>query len=91
MLIRYSLQCEDAIRNNVGIRAGHPLRDHFLIIRKLAWKKALEKSEPYKPRSKYKRKRKEPSKAEKTGHQLAAPKHKLIVPGEICMLRNSNI
>ncbi|XP_044748554.1 outer dynein arm-docking complex subunit 4-like [Coccinella septempunctata] len=76
-----TMHCEDAIRNNVGSRAGHPLRDHFLIIRKLAWKRNFEKSKPYQPISKFKKKRKE-LKDEQMTNQLAAPRIKLDIPGD---------
>lgn len=33
------MHCTNAIENCIGERAGRPLRDHFQIIRKLAWKK----------------------------------------------------
>ncbi|XP_045479224.1 outer dynein arm-docking complex subunit 4-like [Harmonia axyridis] len=74
-----AMHCEDAIRNNIGSRAGHPLRDHFLIIRKLAWMKNFEGSKPYQPKSKYKKRRKE-SADEKMINMLAAPKKKLSLP-----------
>lgn len=64
------LQCNEAIENCVGKRSGRPLRDHFKIIRKLAWKKAFEMQRPFEPKSKHKKKKKKSSKAE-----TAAKKH----------------
>ncbi|XP_050307534.1 uncharacterized protein LOC126744219 [Anthonomus grandis grandis] len=43
------MQCTDAIENCLGERAGRPLRDHFKIIRKLAWKKNFLAHKPYEP------------------------------------------
>ncbi|KAK9870772.1 hypothetical protein WA026_009733 [Henosepilachna vigintioctopunctata] len=71
------MHCEDAIQNNIGQRAGHPLRDHFRIIRKLAWLKIIENSKPYQPTAKYKKKKKVwIEEKEKSSHQLAAPEEK---------------
>ncbi|KAL3265359.1 hypothetical protein HHI36_009567 [Cryptolaemus montrouzieri] len=83
------MHCEDAIQNNVGIRAGHPLRDHFQIIRKLAWQRVFEKAKPYQPKTKYKKKKKI-SEEEKMVTQLAAPKAKLPLPAKRSR-RKSNV
>lgn len=71
-------QCNEAIENCVGKRSGRPLRDHFKIIRKLAWKKAFEMQRPFEPKSKHKKKKKKISKTETTAkkhiREPAAPK-----------------
>lgn len=36
------MHCRNSIENCIGERGGRPLRDHFKIIRKLAWKKSFE-------------------------------------------------
>lgn len=41
----------------MGERAGRPLRDHYKIIRKLAWKKAQEEKKPYEPKGRAKKKK----------------------------------
>lgn len=51
-------QCADAIENCLGERAGRPLRDHYLIIRKLAWKKNFEEQKRFQPKSRFKKKKK---------------------------------
>ncbi|XP_044749131.1 outer dynein arm-docking complex subunit 4-like [Coccinella septempunctata] len=52
------MHCEDAILNCISERAGKPLRDHFKIIRKIAWTKTIENQRPFKPVAKYRKKRK---------------------------------
>ncbi|KAJ8960374.1 hypothetical protein NQ314_006064 [Rhamnusium bicolor] len=44
------MHCSNAIENCVGERAGRPLRDHFRVIRKLAWKKNHEAQKPFEPK-----------------------------------------
>ncbi|KAJ8960376.1 hypothetical protein NQ314_006066, partial [Rhamnusium bicolor] len=44
------MHCSNAIENCVGERAGRPLRDHFRVIRKLAWKKNYEAQKPFEPK-----------------------------------------
>ncbi|ENN80353.1 hypothetical protein D910_10757 [Dendroctonus ponderosae] len=44
------MQCSDAIENCLGDRAGKPLRDHFQIIRRLAWKKNYAAQKPFEPK-----------------------------------------
>ncbi|XP_025831796.1 tetratricopeptide repeat protein 25 [Agrilus planipennis] len=39
-------KCKEAIAKCLGERAGRPLRDHFKIIRRLAWKKNHESEKP---------------------------------------------
>ncbi|KAG5873554.1 hypothetical protein JTB14_001453 [Gonioctena quinquepunctata] len=46
------MNCFSAIETCVGENSGKPLRDHFKIIRKLAWEKSCEKVEPLKTHSK---------------------------------------
>ncbi|KAL3266818.1 hypothetical protein HHI36_010972 [Cryptolaemus montrouzieri] len=43
------MHCENAIMNCISERAGKPLRDHFKLIRQIAWTKTLEKQRPYRP------------------------------------------
>ncbi|KAI4462526.1 hypothetical protein MML48_4g00007280 [Holotrichia oblita] len=52
------MHCNQAIENGIGERAGRPLRDHYKIIRKLAWKKVREAENPLKFTSKIKKKKK---------------------------------
>ena len=40
------LQCNQGIENGIGTRAGRPLRDHYKIIRKLAWRKVRDADDP---------------------------------------------
>ncbi|XP_017778568.1 PREDICTED: uncharacterized protein LOC108564142 [Nicrophorus vespilloides] len=58
------MHCNEAIENCLGQRAGRPLRDHFKIIRKLAWKKAKESQKPFELRTKRKKKKKKKKKKE---------------------------
>lgn len=51
-------QCADAIENCLGERAGRPLRDHYLIIRRLAWKKNFDEQKRFQPKSRFKKKKK---------------------------------
>lgn len=44
-----TMHCYEAIENCVGERAGRPLRDHFRIIRKLAWKRNYAAQKPFEP------------------------------------------
>ncbi|XP_008192872.3 outer dynein arm-docking complex subunit 4 [Tribolium castaneum] len=53
-----AMHCADAIENCLGERAGRPLRDHYLIIRRLAWKKNFEEQKRFQPKSRYKKKKK---------------------------------
>ncbi|KAG5873555.1 hypothetical protein JTB14_001454 [Gonioctena quinquepunctata] len=46
------MNCSSAIETCVGENSGKPLRDHFKIIRKLAWEKSCEKVKPSKTRCK---------------------------------------
>ncbi|KAK5637818.1 hypothetical protein RI129_000204 [Pyrocoelia pectoralis] len=46
--------CTDG--NTIGLRTGHPLRDHFKIIHRMAWKKLKETDDPF--QIKWKRKKK---------------------------------
>lgn len=41
------MHCSNAIETAIGAYAGRPLRDHFKIVRKLAWKKNRESLEGY--------------------------------------------
>ncbi|KAJ8982359.1 hypothetical protein NQ317_013110 [Molorchus minor] len=52
------MHCTNSIENCLGERAGRPLRDHFLVIRKLAWKKNYEAQKPFEPKPKKKKKKK---------------------------------
>ncbi|RZC35593.1 uncharacterized protein BDFB_008264 [Asbolus verrucosus] len=53
-----AMHCADAIENCLGERAGRPLRDHYKIIRRLAWKKNFEEQKRFQPKSRYKKKKK---------------------------------
>ncbi|XP_030757499.1 uncharacterized protein LOC115883299 isoform X2 [Sitophilus oryzae] len=55
------MHCTAAIENCLGERAGRPLRDHFKIIRKLAWKKNYAAQKPFEPKPRMKTKKKKPS------------------------------
>ncbi|KAK9870770.1 hypothetical protein WA026_009731 [Henosepilachna vigintioctopunctata] len=54
------MHCEDAILNCISERAGKPLRDHFKLIRKIAWLRTLSKQRPYKPQARFRKKKKKP-------------------------------
>ncbi|CAH1155097.1 unnamed protein product [Phaedon cochleariae] len=58
------MHCTNAIENCLGERAGRPLRDHFKIVRKLAWKRNYEAQKPFEPKPKQKKfsKKKKPKK-----------------------------
>ncbi|XP_074026093.1 outer dynein arm-docking complex subunit 4 [Leptinotarsa decemlineata] len=49
------MHCSNAIENCIGERAGRPLRDHFKIIRRLAWKQNYEAQKPFEPKPKLKK------------------------------------
>ncbi|CAH1133857.1 unnamed protein product [Ceutorhynchus assimilis] len=51
------MQCSDAIENCLGERAGRPLRDHFLIIRKMAWERNYAAHKPFEPQPRNKPKK----------------------------------
>ncbi|KAK5643452.1 hypothetical protein RI129_007297 [Pyrocoelia pectoralis] len=50
------MHCNEATENTIGLRTGHPLRDHFKIIHRMAWKKLKETDDPF--QIKWKRKKK---------------------------------
>ncbi|XP_076270398.1 outer dynein arm-docking complex subunit 4-like [Rhynchophorus ferrugineus] len=52
------MHCTNAIENCLGERAGRPLRDHFKIIRKLAWKKNYAAQKPFEPKPRLKSRKK---------------------------------
>lgn len=56
-------QCTDAIQNCLGERAGRPLRDHYQIIRTIAWRKNFESQKRFQAKSKAKKKKKKKSAA----------------------------
>ncbi|XP_022899971.1 outer dynein arm-docking complex subunit 4-like [Onthophagus taurus] len=66
------MHCTQAIENGIGEFAGRPLRDHFKIIRKLAWKKAFEAENPVKYVARNKKKKKKP-KEDKGKKQVLEP------------------
>ncbi|CAH0560163.1 unnamed protein product [Brassicogethes aeneus] len=43
------MHCTEAIQNCLGDRCGRPLRDHFIIIRRLAWKDHYASLKPFTP------------------------------------------
>uniref|UniRef100_A0AAR5Q779 Tetratricopeptide repeat protein 25 n=3 Tax=Dendroctonus ponderosae TaxID=77166 RepID=A0AAR5Q779_DENPD len=43
------MDCYEAIENCIGERPGRPLRDHFKIIRRLAWKQNYAAHKPFEP------------------------------------------
>ncbi|KAF5302368.1 hypothetical protein FQA39_LY10407 [Lamprigera yunnana] len=51
------MNCTEAIENNIGLRTGHPLRDHYKIIRKIAWNRIKEVEDPYKVTRKRRKKK----------------------------------
>ncbi|XP_045479177.1 uncharacterized protein LOC123684094 [Harmonia axyridis] len=51
------MNCDDAIQNCISERAGKPLRDHFKIIRRIAWTKTIDAQRPYKPVAKNRKKK----------------------------------
>ncbi|KAF5302178.1 hypothetical protein FQR65_LT08602 [Abscondita terminalis] len=53
------MHCNEAIENCVGLRTGHPLRDHYKIIRRIAWKKIKEVENPFAVERKRKTKKSE--------------------------------
>ncbi|KAF2902687.1 hypothetical protein ILUMI_03501 [Ignelater luminosus] len=67
------MHCNEAIENCVGVRAGHPLRDHFKIVRRLAWKKSRESEKPFEPKSRRKRKKKKKKKKRKAVQEPVVP------------------
>nr|CAI5824624.1 unnamed protein product [Callosobruchus analis] len=50
--------CTNAIETCIGERSGRPLRDHFKIIRKLAWKMNFEAQKPFQPIPRKRKKKK---------------------------------
>ncbi|CAH0560162.1 unnamed protein product [Brassicogethes aeneus] len=44
------MHCTEAIQNCLGERCGRPLRDHFKIIRRLAWKDYYASLKPFTPK-----------------------------------------
>nr|CAH7765133.1 unnamed protein product [Callosobruchus chinensis] len=52
------MHCTNAIENCIGERSGRPLRDHFKIIRKLAWKRNFEAQKPFQPKARKGKKKK---------------------------------
>lgn len=52
------MDCYEAIESCIGERAGRPLRDHFKIIRKIAWKRNYAAHKPFEPTPQTKPKKK---------------------------------
>ncbi|KAL3265340.1 hypothetical protein HHI36_009548 [Cryptolaemus montrouzieri] len=76
------LECTRAIKVCVGKNAGHPLRDHFEIIRELAWKKNMSMQKGH-PKRRKKRKKKKPTVATSTAHVFESVKPpKILRPYE---------
>lgn len=74
------MHCNEATENTTGLRTGHPLRDHYKIIHRMAWKKLNEIEDPYQIKRKRKKKKTVKRTTEKVVHDPIVPLIRLKKP-----------